>query len=475
MDTIFALSSASGRAGVSVFRLSGAHSHAITQHLVRALPRLPEPRHCYFRPLIHPESGAVVDRVIVVFFDAPHSFTGEDTTELHIHGSVALQQGLPRLFALAGAAIGGDAVTIRQAERGEFIKRALLNDKTSVLEVEHLDALLQAETEAQLEIASHSQATVDFCAAIERDLIHILSQTEGVLEFPDDSLADHDGGDAGDDGDPFVTPIASSVDALHGKLRRAVTNGKKALKILRGIQLVIVGRPNVGKSSTMNALLGSDVAIASPIPGTTRDIVERRFDIEGMAVTVADTAGIHATIDPIEQEGVTRARRAIEQADVLLCLTDKDETIDEFDQALGIPSTTTAHRIYARNKYDLVTGTSTAAVRKDWLVYSATRGDRLETVQASISTALAAFRPEEEGVMMTKTRQLDAMEQSLAHIQTVQRMLANHLLAPRGANDDIELVAEELRLALLALGEVIGRYDYDHILDDLFANFCLGK
>ena len=449
MAIIYALSTAPGRAGISIFRFSGAGCHAVIDRFLQVpFAGAGVVRRQHVRLLIHPETGAVLDQVVVVLGQAPATFTGEDTVELHIHGSIALQRLLPELFDACPG--------VRQAEPGEFLRRSLLHGKRSVAEIEHLDALLQSETYAQLEVLGRRQLLYGAMQGWERDLIAIISTVEGALEFPDDE----DGSFA----EALLAAISGGLMGLLAEMRAVEASSARALRVLSGFRLVLIGRPNVGKSSTLNALLGEDVAIASAVPGTTRDVVERRVDLAGLLVCVSDTAGIHATGDALEREGVARARVAMRDADLLLCITDREESPAEFCAELGVGAD--ARCIFVRNKADLLqAGTSGG----DWLLYSAHRGDNHSELRTAIIGELQAVAPQAETVFVTRQRQLGALQESIGHLETAIGFPAGRL------ESELEVFAEELRLALYGMGAIIGRFDYEAILDDLFSNFCLGK
>ncbi|MDZ7909282.1 MAG: tRNA uridine-5-carboxymethylaminomethyl(34) synthesis GTPase MnmE [Gemmobacter sp.] len=430
MDTIFALASARGRAGVSVIRLSGSESHTAVQSLTR-LP-LPESHRAVVRRLY--SGSEVLDEALVLLFDAGRSFTGEPVAELQVHGSVAVVSAILRVL--------GDFPGLRLAEAGEFTRRALENGRLDLVQVEGLSDLIEAETEAQ-----RRQALRVLSGHIGRKvqgwhdrLLRAAALLEATIDFVDE--------DVPVDVTPEVRQILAS---LLGELRSEVAGSAAAERIRDGFEVAIIGAPNAGKSTLLNALAGRDAAITSDVAGTTRDVIEVRMDLRGLPVTLLDTAGLREAEDKVEAIGISRAVERATRADLrVFLLSDPDEVfgLQPLEDDLVVLGKADLRRDDAQFAVSGITG-----VGIDRLVVEI--GDRLQKLSANASTLV---RERHRKSVLVAIRGLETAEAELW----------------MGAGR-IELAAEALRQAIRALDSLVGKIGVEDVLGEIFANFCIGK
>jgi tRNA modification GTPase len=434
-DTIFAPASGYGRAAIAVVRISGPGTRGVLQAIAGGTPR---PRRMTLRSLRDFSSGELLDEALVVWMPEPESFTGEDQAELHIHGGLAVRAAVLRaLSELPGC---------RAAEPGEFTRRAFLNGRMDLAAVEGLADVIDAETEAQ-----RRQAMRQLCGTLgslvagwRERLIEVLALLEASLDFSDERDVE----------DAAVDPrIPGLVAGLEQEMARHLADERRGERLRDGFTVVLAGPPNAGKSTLLNALAKRDVAIVSEIPGTTRDAIELRCDLNGLPVTFIDTAGLRETEDPLERQGVARTRAHAESADLVLWLVPSGG-----DPQAVAPGAGPTLRL--GTKADL----PGAAADVD-LSISAKTGERVSMLLDRIGAAAEAALGQGDAVI-TRERHRQAFAE--AH-QSLGRALA--------ALDEgrTELAAEDVRLALRAVGRVTGRVDVEEILDRLFATFCIGK
>ena len=407
MDTIFALASAQGKAGVAVIRLSGPEAHTAASELSGT--DLPD-RGMSLRVLRN-RLGEVLDQALILTFRAPASFTGEDVAELQVHGSTAgVVAVLDTLSQIDG---------VRLAEPGEFARRAMENGKLDLAQVEGLADLIDAETEAQRKQAQ--------------------SLLEGAL------------GDFADEDVPVdVTPeVTGLLDKVRLDLERETAGVVIAERIRSGFEVAIVGAPNVGKSTLLNALAGRDAAITSEFAGTTRDVIEVRMDLAGLPVTLLDTAGLRETSDVVEGKGIARARARAETADLRVFLAEDGDVLD----VAPLPGD-----IRVRPKRDIRLDKKGAI--------SGLTGEGIEELVKRIADVLTK-RTASAGVA-TRERHRSAMQQALDGLIRAQMLLES-------GPEQYDIVAEDLRRAILALESLVGRVDVENLLDEIFSSFCLGK
>ena len=425
-DTIFALASGAGRAGVAVVRLSGPRAGVALAALAGALP---PPRTAMLRSISH--AGVEIDRALLLWFPAPASFTGEDVAEIHLHGGRAVREALFAALASLG---------LHPAEPGAFSRRAVENGKLDLTRAEAIADLVDAETEAQRRQAlrQHDGALSDLYEGWRARLIMAVGRAEAAIDFSDDGV-----GEAEFD--------AARRDAAHitEEIRAHLDDAGRGEALRDGVRLAIIGPPNAGKSSLLNALAKRDVAIVSDIAGTTRDVIEVRLDLGGVLVIAADTAGLRDSGDAIEAEGVRRALARAREAHLTLLLLDANAA----DPGAAIPADL-APDFIVWNKADLKA--------HDGISLSLKTGEGLpallELLQQKVQQKFTGEAP-----ALTRARHRAALTEALA------------ALVHAGAAAEPELLAEDLRLAMRAVGRITGRVDVEEVLDFVFRDFCIGK
>ena len=440
-DTIVAISSGAGVAGVAVIRISGPRAPDILGKL--GAPDL-VPRNARLVRLRHPASGDVLDRALSLFFPAPHSFTGEDVVELHVHGSRAvLASVIDAILTL------GDGV--RLANAGEFSRRAFINGKMDLAEAEGLAALIDSETEWQRRQALRllEGELGRLVRTWRAPLVQAMACLDASLDFSDeaDVPAEHLLGE--------IVPLLSPVLADIQKILASAASGER---LRDGYCVAIIGAPNAGKSSLINAIAKRDVAIVSSEPGTTRDVLELRCDIEGIPVRFLDTAGIRPTTNPVEAEGIRRARMGAESSDLVLALHPVDSVAE---QILPVHPCTWE----VTTKIDLLSNG-----KKPGHAVSAVSGEGVDALLETIARHFKGLHGHEPA-LLSQARQHEALRTAVGHIESVLK----HILAINGSSYPEELLAESLRLAVRALDRLIGRVDSEEVLDGIFGRFCIGK
>ncbi|MDX2103110.1 MAG: tRNA uridine-5-carboxymethylaminomethyl(34) synthesis GTPase MnmE [Alphaproteobacteria bacterium] len=431
MTTIVAPASGAGRAGVAVIRVSGP---AAAQVAAAVVGQVPQPRRAHRARFRHPGTGALMDHGLALWFPAPASFTGEDVLELQGHGGRAVVAGvLEAVLAVDG---------VRLAEPGEFTRRAFDNRKLDLTEVEALADLIAAETahQARLALQQGSGALSRQADAWRQWVIRLLAHAEAAIDFVDEPLPED-----------LVASALAEAAVLADDIERALDRSHRAERLRRGLQVAIVGPPNVGKSSLLNRLAERDVAIVSPVAGTTRDVVEVHLDLNGWPVTLADTAGLRDTVDPVEQEGVRRSAARMASADLVLLLRDASATI------AGDAITPPGPVIHVATKIDL------APSPPGWLGVSSATGAGLAGLLAEIEDHAARLLETGSDPSFGRERHRHALGDAVAALRR-----ATVAALP-------ELAAEDLRHAAHALGRIAGRVDVEDLLDLVFSEFCIGK
>jgi len=441
-DTIVAVATPAGRGGIGVVRLSGERATAIARRMLGGLPQPRVATHSRFLD----SSGEQIDAGIALYFPAPASFTGESVIELQGHGGPTVMAMLLDAAVELGA---------RRAEPGEFSQRAFLNGKLDLAQAEAIADLIASGTEQAARAALRSLCGA-FSKAVDAQnerLAALRTYVEAAIDFPEeevDFLADDE--------------LAVRLDKCGQAFSALLASASIGRALRDGYQVVIVGKPNAGKSSLMNRLSGEDTAIVTEIAGTTRDVLRERINIDGLAVEIVDTAGLRNDPDHIEEEGIRRARAAMASADAVLWIQDvtsnADETTDE-ELPERVPVT------IVRNKIDL-TGEPAGIEHGDQPLVrlSAKTGDGLDALRQRIRE-LAGFRDLGEGAFTARRRHVEAL-----------KVAAQHFEAGRSALRDSragELLAEELRLAQQALGSITGAVSSDELLGRIFSEFCIGK
>jgi tRNA modification GTPase len=443
-DTIAALATAPGVAAVAVIRLSGPSARLIARALTG---QEPQPRRAALRTF-RDAAGTALDRGLVLLFPAPRSFTGEDVVELHCHGGRVVAD------ALLAAAFAHGA---RAAEAGEFTLRAFLNDKIDLLQAEAIADLI-ASGSAQAARAALRSLEGEFSTAVadvQRGLTALRVRIEAWLDFPDDEL-------------PFdaAPECAAELAALQTKLAAIATRARSGRALRDGLTVAIAGAPNAGKSSLLNQLAGYDAAIVTDIPGTTRDPLCEHITLDGLPVTVVDTAGLREPTDPVEREGVRRAHLELKRADRLLWVADAREPLTTAIAAARAAREADAALTVVANKIDLARRAPQLASEQGTTVayVSALTGAGIDLLAAHLK-ASAGIGAEGAGTFSARRRHLDALERTRAHLDAASAQL----------DAALELAAEHLRSAQHDLGELTGELTSDDLLGEIFATFCIGK
>lgn len=427
-DTIAAIATPTGRGGIGIVRVSGPAVPAIARAILGGLP---EPRVATFSKF------AEIDRGIALYFAAPHSYTGEAVLELQGHGGPVVMKALLAACVDAGARI---------AEPGEFTRRAYLEGKLDLAQAEAVADLIDAATQEAARSALRSLSG-EFSAAVGAlvaQLIELRVLTEAMLDFPEEEIDPLHARDA-------AQRLARAREALESVLRKS----RQGSLLRSGVHVVLAGRPNVGKSSLLNRLAGDERAIVTPVPGTTRDALREPVQIHGVPLVLVDTAGLRRDADEIEQLGIERTRRELENADVVLAVHEAGGAA-----TLQEPLPAGARRVDVYNKIDLAPAFRPPAGA---VAVSAKTGAGLERLRDAILDAVG-WNVTGESVFLARERHLRALESARAHLATAEPELSRW-----------DLFAEELRLAQVALGAITGEYRADDLLGEIFARFCIGK
>lgn len=464
-DPIVAIATAPGRGAVGIVRVSGRHLSPLIQALCgRSL----QPRQASYLPFVDAE-GSPIDHGLALHFVAPHSFTGEDVLELQAHGGpVVLQLLLARCLQAAAEidpASGAPRLAgLRVAQPGEFSERAFLNNKIDLAQAEAIADLIDASTEAAARSASRSLAG-DFSKEIHalRDaLIHLRMLVEATLDFPEEEIDFLQKADA----QGQLQHLQTRLDTVLGKARQGAL-------LREGIKVVIAGQPNAGKSSLLNALAGAELAIVTPIAGTTRDVVQQTIQIEGVPLHVIDTAGLREGdgVDEVEQIGIARAWGQIDNADAVLFLHDLTRVGQaEYDQAdadIGaalktrLPPSVAVIEVW--NKADA----APVSAERSGLTLSARTGEGLQALRQQL-LAQAGWQQASEGLFIARERHVQALRRVQGHLALAQAHLAAQA-------QSLDLLAEELRMGQNALNEITGAFSADDLLGVIFSSFCIGK
>lgn len=442
-DIIAAIATAPGRGGIGVIRISGSQ---LTRFAAGLTPRVFEPRRALLTPFLD-AAGQPIDEGLMLFFAAPHSYTGEDVLELQGHGGpVVMRLLLQRCLALGA----------RLARPGEFTERAYLNGRMDLAQAEGVADLIEASTNlaARAALRSLQGNFSELIQQLTNKIIALRTLLEATLDFPEEEVE-------------FLTAgrAQQQLSALREQLEATLAATRQGSLLRDGIQAVLIGEPNVGKSSLLNRLAGEEVAIVTEVPGTTRDAVREQIDIDGLPVHIIDTAGLRETTDAVERIGISRTWALIEKADLALLVSDAGQQNDSANRAIIDRLPAGLARIRVNNKIDLARRKAarehTGSEERVWV--SAKTGEGLALLKQAIWDQ-AGWHPSGEGVFTARTRHIEAL-------QAAQR----HLAAAAGVTAQLELYAEELRLAHEALGGITGEYTADDLLGEIFSKFCIGK
>jgi tRNA modification GTPase len=452
-DTIAAIATPPGEGGIGIVRVSGSAAFPIAERLFRRRggSKPLQSHRAYFGVIVDPAAGETLDRALLLPFRAPRSYTGEDVAEFHCHGSPYLLRRVLELVWREGA---------RPAEPGEFTLRAFLNGKLDLAQAEAVADLIRARSEAQLRsaLALHEGRLSQQVHALSDDLLRLLATVEAHIDFSEElgELDPH----------TLIPDLQSLLQRLD-----ALLQGARAGRILReGARVAIVGRPNVGKSSLLNALLGEERAITTEIPGTTRDTLEESLIVGGAPIVILDTAGLRESADVVEQMGVERARRAAERADLILFVYDLTAPDWDADRALLQTLPADTPKLLVGNKVDTARPEQVQraqSIFSNTVLISALTGAGLEMLQEAILTALEVQRIGEETPTLTHQRHIQAVADAKRTLEQTREALR------QGYPPD--LIAVDLRTAWLALGAITGETADETLVQRIFRDFCIGK
>ena len=441
-DNIVAIATAPGRGGIGVVRISGRDLGDIAKSIIGGLPPT---RHAKYIPFKDADE-VTIDQGIALFFAAPNSYTGEDVLELQGHGGTAVLQLILQRCLELGA---------RLALPGEFTQRAYLNDKLDLAQAESVADLIDATTSQAARSAVRSLIG-DFSRVVHQlvsQLIDLRMLVEAMLDFPEEEL------DV-----PDVARRDSKLAAICSDLQKTLGLAQQGSLLREGANVVLIGQPNVGKSSLLNSLSGEDVALVSEIPGTTRDVIRQSIQLNGVPLHIIDTAGLRETQDSVEQMGIARTRSTIQKADVILLMLDANLGISTEDQKILAELPANTPRLYIFNKIDLLHGKARSEVidGNEYIYLSAKTGTGIELLRDKLLALLGWHQ--EAGVFMARERHLSALKLAQKHLDNAS-----------SEGGRAELFAEELRLAQVALNEITGEFSSDDLLGEIFSRFCIGK
>jgi len=441
-DNIAAIATAPGRGGIGVVRISG---HNLADAAISIIGRIPTPRSVSYTSFMDAEGG-VIDQGIALYFPAPHSYTGEDVLELQGHGGPAVLQLILQRCLELGA---------RLALPGEFTQRAYLNDKLDLAQAESVADLIDATTSQAARSAMRSLLG-DFSRVIHElvaELIDLRMLVEAMLDFPEEELEV-----------PDATRRDAKLLSIRNNLHRTLQLAQQGSLLREGAHVVLIGQPNVGKSSLLNCLSGEEVALVSDVPGTTRDVIRQSIQLSGVPLHIIDTAGLRESQDTVELMGIARTRSTIQKADAILLMLDAKQGMNEDDKKILAELPSDTPRLYIFNKIDLLEEAARIETRggEDFIYLSAKTGIGIDLLRDKL-LALIGWH-QEAGVFMARERHVRALLQAQKHLDSAS------LEGGRA-----ELFAEELRLAQEALNGITGEFSSDDLLGEIFSRFCIGK
>ena len=444
-DTIVAISTGSTNGAISIVRMSGKNAISIADKMFLSIKKT---RPSKFIPR-YLELGKIKtkgfnEQALCVVFVAPYSYTGENLVEFQCHGGLKIAKGILEECLNLGA---------RLATNGEFTKRAFINGKISLASAEGVMDIINAESDAEIR-AGYNLLNGDLsklALSSQEELTDILSEIEVSFDYPEEQIE-------------YITKanVKTRLTELSNKIDKVLQSSTTGSIITSGISVLIVGKPNVGKSSLLNSLLSRERAIVTDIPGTTRDTIEDTFSINGIKVKIIDTAGIHSTSDMVERFGVTRAKELIKSADIILFVTDSSNTLTEEDKEI-LDLISDKNYIHVANKCDI---SSTISKQPKTIYISAKTGDGIEKLKQEIYKRFESPSLTEGGIIITNARHKQCLEEALKNINNALDDLDNQTL---------DLISIDLKLAYSALGEITGNTTGEDIIDAIFSKFCLGK
>lgn len=446
-DTIVAISTPRGFGGIGIVRLSGNEALTIAQKILSK--KIAKPRYALYGAVFDPITKAEIDTAVVTYYKAPHSYTGEDVVEISMHGGIKNLEMVLNLLISLGA---------RMAEKGEFTRRAVLNGKMDIFEANAVVELIEAKTEKAVLLSSKrlfGELSEDV-ENIRNKILTVNSQIEASIDFPFD-VEEVD-----------KNTVRDTLESISSEIKKLLISYNESRVVLDGVRVTIVGKPNVGKSTLLNALLKFDRAIVSEIPGTTRDTVEETVDFYGIPMKIIDTAGIRDSNDALEKLGIERSKRAVETSDLILFVFDASTPLDDTDLEL-LDFTNGKQRIIVVNKTDLPKAFSEDELKKiikgeEVIEISALLKEGIDKVEGEIKQRLINI--DFDSVFVTNKVEFDILNSALSHIVAGLELLKTGTL---------DLVTEELREAIEILGAVSGEALSSEMLDTIFSRFCIGK
>lgn len=459
-DTIFALSSGFGKCGVAVIRVSGSETKNVLLKLTDR-KKLPAPRKTFVSTLRHPTTKGLLDRALVVWFASPHSFTGEDVCEFQVHGGPAVTSAVINALSSMNG--------LRPAQAGEYTKRAFLNDKMDLTEVEGLGDLIHAETEAQRRQALNQMegSLSQLYSGWSKDILKCTAHMEAFLDFSEDEALD----------DELIDSIISSLSNVKLKIEQHLADKQRGEILRNGVRVAILGYPNVGKSSLLNAIIQRPAAIVSPIAGTTRDVIETNLDVDGYPVLISDTAGVCESEDTIEQEGIKRAFVKADQSDLLIIMVSAERLKTSADIEAEISKMKAEFGFDFQQKQE---NTIVVVNKIDLQTFSHNKSDDdIFEISCKTMSGFSDFMT----VFIRKIKQLCGgatlgetpsvtQQRHRSHLQMCAENLANSI---NYIEKDVVISAEYLRMALSEIGKISGKISTEDILDVVFKDFCIGK
>lgn len=445
-DTIFALSTIAGRSGVAIIRISGGQALTCLRLLNPEVGSI-QPRTASMLKLYSPESKELLDEAIVIYFKSPNSFTGEDVVELHLHGSLAVINDVIQVLTSVSF--------LRPAGPGEFSKRAFMNGKLDLTRAEGLADLINAETSMQRKIALRQLGgeLENIYDQWRNEIITISAKVSALIDFPDDDLPQG-----------IFDDLNCEIDTLINKIENHLANAGTGESIMKGIEIALIGAPNVGKSSLLNALAKREVAIVSEIAGTTRDVIEVRLNLNGYLVTLYDTAGLRETDDVIETQGIKRTQKQIESSDIIMAIVAYGN--NNSHEVLKSSRLTKKDVIVVANKMDLQAAANDSAIPANYrevVSVSAKLNDGIDRLIEAMTAKISHKYAISAQPMITNARYRYYLQETLSYLNIAKRSNA------------LEIIANDVNNASNSIGAITGKIEVDEILDKIFNSFCIGK
>ena len=442
--TIYALSTVYGKSGVAVIRISGTDAKNVLTEMTDLETDKIKPRYAYFVDLKDVVTRETIDKCLLLYFKAPYSFTGEDIVELQVHGSKAVISMVMNNLALID--------NFRLAEPGEYSKRAFYNGKMDLTQAEGLADLIDSETIEQQKYAMRQMegGLKKLYGSWREDLLKVLSHLEAYIDFPDEEIPED-----------TVFKLEDTVFKLGASIKKHLSSDNIGERLREGFRVAIVGAPNAGKSSLLNAIVNREAAIVSNIAGTTRDAVDVYLDIKGYPVIFTDTAGLREVEDVIEKKGIEIAHQKIQEADLIICLFDSlTDSVQSFE---NIEKSFSDKIIYVANKCDKISEEQKNILSKQCICISAKYKQGIKELLDKINEVISLKFTSNSNLLITRSRYREALKETLENIDNFN------------LQKEIELSAEDIRLASRSLGKITGQIEVDEILDKIFGDFCIGK